>query len=198
MYDKARARTRARARARVGKIVSFVERGRPRTPADAGAPSRTALARFPVPSAVDAPLDAAKCCTCSLHSHWLLTYPALQKGGAWVLSKSAMERGRFTPRACRVDYRLRPCVPGCVTLRVQRPTGATRGPDPRLKRRRAGLLTPGALQVRRTVPAPGAPVTAPAPRRGGVHEALKAAVTATTTRDREKVPRDDEQAVAGL
>jgi hypothetical protein len=46
-----------------------------------------------------------------------LTYPALQKGGAWVSTTSAMERGRFTPRACRIDYRLRPCVPSCLALR---------------------------------------------------------------------------------
>ncbi len=59
-----------------------------------------------------------------------LTYPALQKGGAWWLR--SLERGRFTPWACRDGYRLRPCVPGCVALWVQRPKGATLGPDPRL------------------------------------------------------------------
>ena len=38
-----------------------------------------------------------------------------------------MERGRFTPRRWRADYRLRAGVPGCLTLRAQRPEVATLG-----------------------------------------------------------------------
>jgi hypothetical protein len=34
---------------------------------------------------------------------------------------STMERGRFTPRTWRIDYRLRFCVPSCVALRLQLP-----------------------------------------------------------------------------
>ncbi len=193
------------------------DKGPAALPGSRRGPSRTALGSVPVPRASDVvwflfPFlrrggghkfpyagqgAGAKCCTCSLHSHWLLTYPALQKGGTWVLSKSAMERGRFTPQACRVDYRLRPCVPGCLTLRVQRPEGATLRPDPRPGP--AG----GAADTRSlTGPSDGAgprsPGGCPGAASGGVHGALKAAVTATTTRNREKVPRDDEQAVAGL
>ncbi len=64
---------------------------------------------------------------CSLRSPWFLTYPALQKGGAWLSETLTMERGRFTPCTWRIDYRLRRCVPGCLALRCSDP----RGCDPR-------------------------------------------------------------------
>jgi hypothetical protein len=48
--------------------------------------------------------------------------------------------------------RLRPDVPGCLALWVQRPKGATLRPDPRRECLRSGLLMRGVLHGRRTTP----------------------------------------------
>ncbi len=85
-----------------------------------------------------------------------LTYPALQKGGAWLSETLTMERGRFTPCPWRIDYRLRRCVPSCLALRCSDP----RGCDPRgvdgAKGTRRRLLYGGLSQGRRTAsPAEG-------------------------------------------
>ncbi len=56
-----------------------------------------------------------------------LTYPALQEGWRVLVDETCMGRGRFTPRACRIDYRLRPCVPSCLALRCSDPGVASPG-----------------------------------------------------------------------
>jgi hypothetical protein len=59
--------------------------------------------------------------------------------------------------------RLRPDVPGCLALWVQRPKGATLRPDPRRECLRSGLLMRGVLQARRTT---SCPTTGKSPDQG--------------------------------
>ncbi len=109
-----------------------------------------------------------------------LTYPALQKGGAWCLRslRWSAAGSRLEPAGVTTGY-----GPACRA--AWRLGAATRGSDPQARTatqcRRPGLLMGRALQARRTaLPGVGAgprtrprPVAAPAPRREACTKRLR-------------------------